>query len=83
MNIVRAVYEGGVFRPTLPVNLPEACEVEFVPQQVGKVQEPVFISNPQLTAEEFSRLLDEMAATPPGKVLPRDFSREDIYEDHD
>lgn len=83
MNMVRAVYEGGVFRPVLPVNLPESCEVEFVPHPVGQVQEPVFISDPQLTVEEFRQLLDEMAASPPSRVLPADFSRADIYDDHD
>jgi predicted DNA-binding antitoxin AbrB/MazE fold protein len=27
---IRAIYEGGVFRPTEPVNLPERAEVEVV-----------------------------------------------------
>jgi hypothetical protein len=34
-----------------------------------------------LSAEEFERLLDENAT--PGPVLPEDFSRKDIYNDHD
>jgi hypothetical protein len=45
---------------------------------------PKFISEPRPTPEEFDRLLDELAAGPTtGKVLPPDFSRADIYDDHD
>ncbi len=32
--MIRAVYENGVFRPTVPVELPEHCEVEFEPRPV-------------------------------------------------
>jgi len=28
-------------------------------------------------------LLDNLASGPPGKILPPDFSRADIYDDHD
>lgn len=35
MNTIHAIYENGMFRPTGPVNLPENCEVEFVPRLVG------------------------------------------------
>jgi predicted DNA-binding antitoxin AbrB/MazE fold protein len=83
MTVIRAVYENGVFRPTQPVALPEATEVEFVPQVVNQPVEPVFISDPNPSPEEFRRILDEMAALPPTKVLPPDFSRADIYDDHD
>ena len=44
---------------------------------------PRFISQPRLTDEEFRKLLDEIAAGPSGTPLPPDFSREDIYNDHD
>ncbi len=36
MEIVHAVYENGVFRPTSDVILPERCEVEFEPKIVGQ-----------------------------------------------
>ena len=36
MEIVHAVYENGVFRPTSDVSLPERCEVEFEPKVVGQ-----------------------------------------------
>ncbi len=36
MKTVRAVYENGVFRPTEPVALPEACTVEFEPRPIAE-----------------------------------------------
>ncbi|MBI3824154.1 MAG: hypothetical protein HY289_15915 [Planctomycetes bacterium] len=37
-----------------------------------------------VSLEEFDRILDELAALPPGRgSLPADFSRADIYADHD
>jgi len=35
VNKVHAVYENGVFRPTVPVELPEHCKVEFEPRLVN------------------------------------------------
>ena len=40
MEIVHAVYENGVFRPTSDVILPERCEVEFEPKIVVGGWEP-------------------------------------------
>jgi len=34
MKTIHAVYEHGVFKPTEPVELPEACEVEFEPRPI-------------------------------------------------
>jgi predicted DNA-binding antitoxin AbrB/MazE fold protein len=31
---IQAVFEGGVFRPTQPVQLPEKCTVEFEPRVI-------------------------------------------------
>jgi hypothetical protein len=42
-----------------------------------------FIWRSKATPEEMECLLDEFASGPSGKVLPPDFSRADIYEDHD
>ena len=43
MSVIHAVYENGVFRPTVPVELPEHCEVEFEPRLVepGGHQQPI------------------------------------------
>jgi predicted DNA-binding antitoxin AbrB/MazE fold protein len=87
MGTVHAIYENGVFKPKEPVALPESCEVEFEPRIVNpegtQSPYPTFISDPNPTPEEFRRILDEMAKSPPGKTLPPDFSRADIYDDHD
>ena len=41
-------------------------------------------TNGDVSLEEFDRVLDELAALPPGKgSLPAEFSRADIYADHD
>jgi hypothetical protein len=37
----------------------------------------------QMSADEFDRLLDELAAGPGLPRLPSDFARSDIYADHD
>jgi hypothetical protein len=87
MGTVHAIYENGVFRPKGPVALPESCEVEFEPRLItspgGQSPTPTFISHPNPTPEEFRRILDAMASLPPIKVLPPDFSRDDIYDEHD
>ena len=36
MDTVHAIFEGGIFRPVNPVQLPENSEVEFEPRLVGK-----------------------------------------------
>jgi predicted DNA-binding antitoxin AbrB/MazE fold protein len=37
---VRAIYENGVFRPTVPVNLPDKSEVEvLLPEDLSNQQE--------------------------------------------
>lgn len=35
MDTVHAIYENGVFRPVVPVALPERAEVEFEPRLVN------------------------------------------------
>ena len=83
---VHAVFENGVFRPKEPVVLPEASEVAFEPRLVSPPADaalPVFISNPQLTLDEFREKLREMAAMSTGQSLPTDWSRADLFDDHD
>ncbi len=49
----------------------------------GCEEQPRFISDPRPTQAEFERLLGDLATGPPVPVLPVDFSRADIYDDHD
>lgn len=52
------------------------------PHPTGPI--PIFaVPPPNLTPEESERLLDEMAAMGSGQSLPLDWSRADLYEDHD
>ncbi len=44
---------------------------------------PRYISDPRLTGAEFERLLRDLATGSPLPVLPADFSRDDIYDEHD
>jgi hypothetical protein len=44
---------------------------------------PNLISRPRPTVEEVERLLDHFSSGLVSKVLPPDFSRTDIYDDHD
>ncbi len=42
-----------------------------------------YISSPTPSKDEFKRLLSDLAVGPRLPVLPTDFSRADIYDDHD
>jgi hypothetical protein len=45
---------------------------------------PKYVScPPPMTAEEFRALLDHMASLSSGQSLPPDWSRADLYDDHD
>jgi hypothetical protein len=59
----------------------EAREKQAAGAAVANAPPPT--ARPQLSAEELDRLIDELSSGPPGKVLPADFSRADIYDDHD
>jgi predicted DNA-binding antitoxin AbrB/MazE fold protein len=38
MKTVHAIYEGGVFRPTAPVDLPEHSQVQFEPRVIDPTE---------------------------------------------
>jgi hypothetical protein len=46
-------------------------------------QQPRYVSDPRPTQAEFDRLLGDLAVGRPLPVLPADFSRADVYDDHD
>ncbi len=63
---------------------------KLVPGFSGEQREPLAgrfapqaISRPNASSEELERLLDELSSVSGGKVLPPDFSRADIYDNHD
>jgi predicted DNA-binding antitoxin AbrB/MazE fold protein len=72
---VEAVYEGGVFRPLVPTGLAEHSHVTL-DVALSKTERVAAISD-----EEFERQLSELSSN--GPTLPADFSRADIYADHD
>ncbi len=39
MKTVHAIYENGVFRPEIPVELPEHCRVAFEPRMLAETDE--------------------------------------------
>jgi hypothetical protein len=75
-----ATYEHGILRLDVPLALPEQTRVTGIVSGVSSSATPHPADS--LSDEQFERLLDEMA-TPCGGNLPADFSREDIYFDHD
>jgi hypothetical protein len=76
-----AIYEHGILRLDAPLALPEQARVTGV---VNNVEPPAqaSVAQGEMSLEEFERGLDELALdnVPP---LPPDFSRADIYLDHD
>jgi hypothetical protein len=76
-----ATYEHGILRLDAPLALPEQARVTGI---VNNVESPANSLAPkyELSPEEFERQFDELAFddVPP---LPPDFSRADIYLDHD
>lgn len=58
---------------------------EFVSRlrATGGAPAPRFVSDPRPTDEEFDRLLKALASGPPVPTLPADWSRADLYDDHD
>jgi predicted DNA-binding antitoxin AbrB/MazE fold protein len=76
----QAIYEFGVLRLDKPLALPEQTRVSGVLQNVEDVTSASQLDAP-LSLEEFDRSLDQLSLDVP--PLPADFSRADIYMDHD
>ena len=53
-------------------------------QRLAKMLEPALRRTRESTAEEFEQWLDDLKSGPPVVAsLPADFSRADLYDDHD
>ena len=78
-QVVQAIYEGGIFRPLAPLALPEHTQVTL---DVRLAASGGNEGTPRMSPEEFERELAELISSD-GPPLPADFSRADIYADHD
>lgn len=72
-----AIYENGVLRPDRPLALPESAHVSVIIIGERAPSEP---PSPR-SEDDFLRELDELSWDAP--PLPADFSRADMYLDHD
>ena len=85
---VHATYKAGLIHPDQPLNLPDNTPVDVTivantrdrGSSLGD-SEPQRPSSPRITVEELRALLDKYAVSVGS--LPADFSRADIYQDHD
>jgi predicted DNA-binding antitoxin AbrB/MazE fold protein len=79
---IEATYRDGAFYPVHPINLPENTRVEVsVPAQLSR-EEIIAMrpKAPKITVEEFEAIIKKNSLSAPS--LPVDFSREDIYSEH-
>lgn len=59
------------------------CDLVAEAVETPPPPKPRFMSEPKLTGDEFKTWLEDIAANEPNEPLPPDFSRADIYNDHD
>ncbi|MGD9720084.1 MAG: hypothetical protein AB7O59_02580 [Pirellulales bacterium] len=79
---IRGKYIAGVIHPDQPLDLPENSQVEFLVLSSGvRNGATARVAAPRFTAEQ---LRDRIASHSVSiGTLPVDFSRADIYQDHD
>lgn len=81
---IRGRYENRTFIPSEPMPPVEGEAELIVRPTVAPEPTPRFaVPPPKHSPEEFIRLLNEMAHSPPTRSLPSDWSRADLYDDHD
>jgi len=85
---IDATYRDGAIHPETPLNLPDNTPVRVrvvaKPAPFPKTREEILAirpKSPRITPEEFRARIAKYAVS--AAPLPRDFSREDIYSDHD
>lgn len=84
---IEATYRDGAFYPTMPISLPENTRVEVrLPTEARKLRTPEEMlaarpQSPRFTSEELRERIAKFGVRV--GTLPPDFSREDIYSDHD
>ena len=84
---IDAIYEDGVFKPLVAITLPDKAHVRLtvsasaLPTVSSDAVEPETRVPDNGDADDFDAQLDELLFD--GPSLPADFSRADIYADHD
>jgi hypothetical protein len=90
---IDATYRDGAIHPEMPLNLPDNTPVRvrvelkaavFPPIPFPKTREEILAirpKSPRITPEEFDELIRKHSVSVGS--LPVDFSREDIYSEHD
>ncbi|HEX2474293.1 MAG TPA: hypothetical protein VHK01_06090 [Lacipirellulaceae bacterium] len=85
---IDATYRDGALHPETPLNLPENTPVRLrliAKNEVGQLtkEQIAFLrpKSPRITPEEFRARIAKYAIK--AHPLPPDFTREDIYSDHD
>jgi len=76
----QAIYEHGILRLDVPLPLADQTRVTGIVSNVESAAAQPIVAN-SLSLEEFERRFDELALDVP--PLPADFSRADVYLDHD
>jgi hypothetical protein len=78
---IDATYRDGAIHPDVPLNLPENTPVHVVvvPQPQNEIV--ALPPSPRFTVEELRERIEKFGVSV--GTLPPDFSREDIYSDHD
>jgi hypothetical protein len=85
---IDATYRDGAIHPDTPLNLPNNTPVQvrvLAKNEFGPLtkEQIIFLrpKSPRITPEEFRERIAKYAIKAP--PLPPDFSRDDIYSDHD
>jgi hypothetical protein len=82
---IRGRFENQTFIPSEPMPAVEGeAELIVTPKADIKKTTSHVVPPPKHSPEEFIRLLNELAVnSPPTRTLPADWSRSDLYDDHD
>jgi len=78
---IDATYRDGAIHPEVPLNLPENTPLHVTVVAKPQNEKPVLPPSPRFTAEELRERIAKYGVSVGS--LPPDFSREDIYSDHD
>ena len=83
---IQAVFEHGLLRPLEPLNLVENARVIVTIDSTSEARDGAAApaeTQTGLSDQMFESILDELASGPALPPLPADFSRADLYADHD